>query len=181
MVQPQEWYQCFVCCPYSNTSLARRYAQEHGPPRHGDGNATPKVEGARILDERFSDNSLDFFVMLLSIMAVAGNPGQANYSAATAFLQGLAQQRCARRLAGSTIGIRAVYGVVSVTGAELEGDFNAIRFMFDSVEEHELYTLFAEVVVSGRQALGQKQWKTVLDISDVELTRHSRVRSRAER
>lgn len=50
----------------------------------------PKVEGARILRERFSDNSLDFFIMFPSIVAVMGNLGQANYSAANAFLQGLA-------------------------------------------------------------------------------------------
>lgn len=30
----------------------------------------------------------------------------------------------------------------------MEEDFDAIRFMFDSVEEHELHTLFAEAVVS---------------------------------
>lgn len=66
-----------------------------------------------------------------------------------------------------------MYGVGFVTRAELEEDFNAIRFMFDSVEEHELHTLFAEAVVSGRQAISpqqQKQRKTVLDMSDVELT-----------
>lgn len=65
-----------------------------------------------------------------------------------------------------------MYGVGFVTRAELEEDFNAIRFMFDSVEEHELHTLFAEAVVSGRQALRRQQTprKTVLDMADVELT-----------
>lgn len=66
----------------------------------------PKVQGARILHERFSDVAagappLDFFVMFSSIVAVMGNPGQANYSAANAFLQGLAQQRRACGLAVS--------------------------------------------------------------------------------
>lgn len=66
----------------------------------------PKVQGAQILHKRFSDaaseESLDFFVMFSSIVAVMGNPGQANYSAANAFLQGLAQQRSANGLAVST-------------------------------------------------------------------------------
>lgn len=66
----------------------------------------PKVRGAQILHERFStaasEESLDFFVMFSSIVAVMGNPGQANYSAANAFLQGLAQQRSANGLAVST-------------------------------------------------------------------------------
>ncbi|GAB1197712.1 hypothetical protein APSETT444_007015 [Aspergillus pseudonomiae] len=136
---------------------------------------SPKVKGARILHERFSDptssNPLDFFVMFSSIVAVMGNPGQANYSAANCYLQALAQQRCASGLAASTIDIGAVYGVGFVTRAELEEDFNAIRFMFDSVEEHELHSLFAEAVVSGRRAMQHhQQCKTVLDMAEIELT-----------
>lgn len=138
----------------------------------------PKVRGAQLLHERFSDpnssHPLDFFVMFSSIVAVMGNPGQANYSAANAYLQALAQQRLSRGLAGSTIDIGAVYGVGFVTRAELEEDFNAIRFMFDSVEEHELHTLFAEAVVSGRQQLAEFSKKregkvTALDMAEVEL------------
>jgi hypothetical protein len=79
------------------------------------------------------------------------------------------------QIQGSTIDIGAVYGVGFVTRAELEEDFNAIRFMFDSVEEHELHTLFAEAVVSGRQVLtkyqsGEQHEKTVIEMADVELT-----------
>ncbi|GAB1210906.1 hypothetical protein ATERTT37_000016 [Aspergillus terreus] len=138
----------------------------------------PKVEGVRILHEKFSDptssDPLDFFVMFSSIVAVMGNPGQANYSAANCYLQALAQQRVASGLAASTIDIGAVYGVGFVTRAELEEDFNAIRFMFDSVEEHELHTLFAEAVVAGRRAVHQQEqqrkFATVLDMADLELT-----------
>ncbi|KAF4766473.1 hypothetical protein HAV15_010469 [Penicillium sp. str.  len=134
----------------------------------------PKVQGARILHERFSEQTgskaLDFFIMFSSIVAVIGNPGQSNYGAANAYLQALAQQRCARGLAGSTIDIGAVYGVGFVTRAEMEEDFDAIRFMFDSVEEHELHTLFAEAVVSDQRARQQPQRKTVIDMADLELT-----------
>jgi hypothetical protein len=47
--------------------------------------------------------------------------------------------------------------------------------MFDPVEEHELHTLFAEAVVSGRQVLtkyqnGEQREKTVIEMADVELT-----------
>lgn len=65
----------------------------------------PKVRGAQILHDRFSDptssNPLDFFVMFSSIVAVMGNPGQANYGAANAYLQALAQQRLTKGLAVS--------------------------------------------------------------------------------
>lgn len=65
----------------------------------------PKVPGAQILHERFSDpdssNPLDFFVMFSSIVAVMGNPGQTNYSAVSCYLQALAQQRLSKGLAVS--------------------------------------------------------------------------------
>ncbi|KAF3799136.1 Lovastatin nonaketide synthase [Colletotrichum gloeosporioides] len=92
-------------------------------------------------------NPLDFFVMFSPIVAVMGHPGQANYSAANCYLQALAQQRLSKGLTGSTVDIGAVYGIGFVTKAELEEDFNAIRFKFDSAEEHELHTLFAEAVI----------------------------------
>lgn len=66
-----------------------------------------------------------------------------------------------------------MYGVGFVTRAELEEDFNAIRFMFDSVEEHELHTLFAEAVVAGRRAREHTKRllpATVVDMADIELT-----------
>ncbi|KAI8305621.1 beta-ketoacyl synthase domain-containing protein [Colletotrichum sp. SAR11_240] len=82
----------------------------------------PNVRGAQILHERFSDpdssNPLDFFVVFSSVVAA------------------LAQQRLSNGLTCSTVDIGAVYGVGFVTRAELEEDFNAIRFMFDSVEEY---------------------------------------------
>jgi hypothetical protein len=48
----------------------------------------------------------------------------------------------------------------------MEENFNAVRFMFQPVEEHELHTLFAEAVVSGRRTTG----KTFMEMSDIEIT-----------
>lgn len=54
---------------------------------------SPKVKGAVNLHEETSTLDLDHFVLFSSMSSVFGNPGQAAYSAANAFLDGLAHQR----------------------------------------------------------------------------------------
>ena len=75
----------------------------------------PKVHGSFYLDKIFSDDSLDFFILFSSVAAVVGNRGQSNYSAANAFLCGLAAQRRARGLAASVIHIGAIVGTGYLT------------------------------------------------------------------
>jgi myxalamid-type polyketide synthase MxaB len=58
----------------------------------------PKVRGGWLLHDLTQRQRLDFFVLFSSTSAVFGAPGQANYAAANAFLDGLAHYRCARGL-----------------------------------------------------------------------------------
>jgi acyl carrier protein len=62
-----------------------------------------KAVGAAHLHELLGDQELDAFVLFSSISGVWGGGGQAAYSAANAFLDGLAQHRRARGLAATAI------------------------------------------------------------------------------
>jgi acyl transferase domain-containing protein/NADPH:quinone reductase-like Zn-dependent oxidoreductase/acyl carrier protein len=55
----------------------------------------PKADGAWALHQATKDRALDFFVLYSSVTTAFGNPGQANYVAANAFLEALAHHRSA--------------------------------------------------------------------------------------
>uniref|UniRef100_UPI00198153FC beta-ketoacyl reductase n=1 Tax=Burkholderia sp. Ac-20379 TaxID=2703900 RepID=UPI00198153FC len=69
-------------------------------PARVAGVLAPKVAGVVNLDRALGTAPLDFFVLFASIAGALGNPGQADYAAANAFLDDFAAVREARRRAG---------------------------------------------------------------------------------
>ncbi|MDX2088318.1 MAG: SDR family NAD(P)-dependent oxidoreductase [Kofleriaceae bacterium] len=78
----------------------------------------PKITGALNLHRATCDLPLDHFVMFSSVSALVGNPGQAAYAAANAFLDGLAAHR--RRLGLPAMAV--AWGALAETGVVARND-----------------------------------------------------------
>ncbi|MTJ80856.1 MAG: SDR family NAD(P)-dependent oxidoreductase [Telmatospirillum sp.] len=87
----------------------------------------PKIAGAWALDRATAADPLDFFVMFSSFASLVGNIGQANYSAANAFLDALAQRRRRQGRPALTVNWGAIGAVGYVADhAEIEQHFQRL-------------------------------------------------------
>ncbi len=73
----------------------------------------PKAYGAWLLHQATGDVDLDHFVVYGSVSAQVGNPNQAAYAAANAYLEGLVAHRRARGLCGTCVN----WGAIGEVGA----------------------------------------------------------------
>ncbi|CRL24691.1 Beta-ketoacyl synthase [Penicillium camemberti] len=103
----------------------------------------PKVAGTWNLHHATLQHSLDFFAVFGSIAGVCGNTGQANYAAATTFLEAFTRYRRQQGLASSILHL----GVVGDVGAASRNS----RFL-QRVQSIALHVLHEAEVIDGLAA-----------------------------
>jgi acyl transferase domain-containing protein/acyl carrier protein len=113
----------------------------------------PKAHGAWNLHLQTQHLPLDFFVCYSSIAVVFGNPGQANYSAANAFLNTLASHRRAKGLPALTVDWGYLGGVGYVAQNETIGK-RLTAIGLDSFTPTEALTILGRLLRQGASQAG---------------------------
>lgn len=106
----------------------------------------PKVSGGWNLHLQTADDPLDHFFLFSSIAAVLGTPGQANYAAANAFLDGLARARSAEGLPATAIDLGIVDGAGVVARASEETRGRILGKGIEAFDVARTLELLAEVL-----------------------------------
>lgn len=107
----------------------------------------PKVHGTWNLHQQLSGHELDFFVMLSSLVGIAGYASQSSYSAGGAFQDALARYRTARGLPCVAIDL----GQVKSVGYVAETDGTAERLLkqgFTLLSEDDVLRTIESAIIS---------------------------------
>jgi myxalamid-type polyketide synthase MxaE and MxaD len=122
----------------------------------------PKIDGAWNLHELTREASLDFFVLYSSAASLLGSPGQSNYAAANAFLDGLAHHRRSLGLPALSINWGAFSEVGLAAAQEIRGERLAHRGMRSMTPQEGTallgHLLGTGAIQVGAVALEARQW-----------------------
>ncbi|KAK8115727.1 polyketide synthase [Apiospora sp. TS-2023a] len=129
----------------------------------------PKVEGARNLDRALRDHALDFFVMTSSISATIGNPGQANYCAANAFLDALAWNRARRQGRPATSLVLPMVLDVGVVAENAHIEAALTRKAMYGIDEHEMLRGFETAMLHPQRAGAAASPQIILGLEPARL------------
>ncbi|MEU5959414.1 type I polyketide synthase [Streptomyces sp. NPDC047525] len=114
----------------------------------------PKADAAWHLHELTRDENLAAFVLFSSAVGILGAPGQANYAAANAFLDGLAAHRHAHGLPATSIAWGVWEQNAGINARLDEKDLNRLALGgFRPIARAEGRTLFDRATGEGRAAL----------------------------
>jgi phthiocerol/phenolphthiocerol synthesis type-I polyketide synthase C len=89
----------------------------------------PKIHGVRSLEAATAGDPLDFFMLFSSVAALVGNPGQAAYAAANAYLDAFAQARRGRGWPALSVQWGPFAGIGLASADERRGDRLGARGM----------------------------------------------------
>lgn len=112
----------------------------------------PKMYASIYLDRMYRNNPLDFFIHFSSVSYLIGNPGQANYCAANAYVCSLAAQRRKRGLAATAINIGAITGVGYMEREDSKAlDLTISKMALMRLSEEDVHQVIAEAIEAGHQ------------------------------
>ncbi|RHZ46589.1 uncharacterized protein CDV56_102872 [Aspergillus thermomutatus] len=106
----------------------------------------PKVHGTWNLHTQFAQpDSLGFFVMLSSAVAVAGNASQANYAAGGSYQDALARWRVSQGLPGVSINLGAVKGIGVAANTGVLGHLQRVGYA--PINEEQVLSILGTTIL----------------------------------
>ena len=130
----------------------------------------PKVRGTYNLHQATLKQNLDFFVCFSSGSSIIGAIGQANYSAANAYLDALMRYRQEHGLPGASINIGRVTGV-GVVAEDTTLQEVMDRMGYDKVSESELFYQIEEALSMQSKERGTEEVDKHQLITGINLSR----------
>jgi pimaricinolide synthase PimS1 len=122
-------------------------------PQHVGTVFAPKVDGAWHLHELTKGMDLQAFVLFSSVAGVMGSPGQANYAAANAFLDALAQYRAAQGFPATSLAWGAWARDTGMTARLTSADIQRMKRSGMSPLSSEQGIALFNVATTGREAV----------------------------